>query len=199
MSYSYKEFPLDVESAFEKLIKAHNLSVEKREDYYVGLSNRHVIIDFSFDKGTLYSELRKSGDNFSFSIYQVYEHLYGSALKNYFERLKIGEDELGYPKSDLIGYAKLFENELSSILNGNFEWYEELRTELEYEKQLVGVVLGPHLPHPNPISKKFWNGDPTWKEDVEKFIKEEKIEIKLDYNSTIPKAGRKWWQKLFGS
>lgn len=199
MSYSYKEFPTDVLNVFESIIKTHNLSLETREDYYVGLSNRHVEISFSFDRGDLYSEIRRRDDDFVFAIYQVYKHIYGCVAEVNYVRSKIGRRQLGYPKTDLVWFAKLFENELSSILIGNFDWYEELRTEIEYEKQLVAVVLGPHLPHPNPISNKFWNGDPKWKEDVEKFIEEEKIELKPAYNNTLPKAGRKWWQKLFCS
>jgi hypothetical protein len=191
MSYSYKEFPNDVLNAFETIIKTHDLAVEMREDYYVGLSNRHVEVSFSFDRGDLYSEIRKSNDDFTFAIFQVYKHLCGVKADENYQSAKIGRKQLGYPKTDLLWFAKLFENELSSILTGNFDWYEELRTEKEYEKQLVAVVLGPHLPHPNPISKKFWNGDPTWREDVEKFIKEEKIELNPAYNSTLPKAGRK--------
>ena len=189
---------MDVLNAFETVIKTHNLSVEKREDYYVGLSNRHVEISFSFDRGDLYSEIGKRSDDFTFAIYQVYKHLYGSAAEDNYKRSKIGGKQLGYPKTDLAWFAKLFENELSAILTGNFDWYEKLRTEKEYEKQLVAVLLGPNLPHPNPISNKFWKGDPTWREDVEKFIKEEKIELKPAYNSTLPNAGRTWWKKLFG-
>ncbi len=174
MRFSYKEFPEDVLTAFEIIIKMHKLSVEIREDYYVGLSNGHVEISFSFDKGDLYSEICRKNDDYSFAIYQVYKHLYGNMAEDNYQRSNIGGKQLGYPKTDLVWFAKLFENELSSILIGNFEWYQELRTEKEYEKQLVAVVLGPHLPHPNPMSKKYWSGDPTWRQDVEKFIKEER-------------------------
>ncbi len=199
MSCSYKEFPEDVLNAFETIIKMHKLSVEKKEDYYVGLSNKHVEITFSFDKGDLYSELSKKNDNFTFAIYQVYKHLYGSKAEENYQDSKIGGKQLGYPKTDLVWFAKLFERELSSILTGNFDWYKELRTEKEYEKQLMSVVLGPHIKYEHPISQKFWKGDPSWRQDVEYFIKEKGIELKPAYNSTLPKAGRTWWKKLFGS
>ncbi len=199
MSHSYQEFPEDVLNAFEAVIQLHKLTVEKREDYYVGLSNKFVEINFSFDRGDLYAELRKKNDDFTFAIYQIYKHLYGSIAEENYQNSKIKERKFGYPKTDLVWFAKLFENELSSILIGNFEWYEALRSAQEYEKQLVAVVLGPHLLHPNAIRAKFWNGDPTWRQDIEKFIKDEGIELKPFNNNTLPKTGRSWWQKLFGS
>ena len=198
MSFSYKEFPQDVLSAFEKLIKKHKLCVKISEDYLVELSNKYVEISFSFDRGDLYSELCKKNDNYTFAIYQVYKHLYGSVAEDNYKRRKNGGNESGYPKSDLIWFARLFENELSSVLTGNFDWYDELRKEKEYESQLVAVVLGPHLPHPNPISKKMWDGDPTWRHDVEAFIKEKGIKLDPVYNSKLPKPGRTWLNKLFG-
>ena len=147
----------------------------------------------------MYAELSKKNDDFTFAIYQIYKHLYGSIAEVNYQNSKIKERKFGYPKTDLVWFAKLFENELSSILIGNFEWYEALRSAQEYEKQLVAVVLGPHLPHPNAISAKFWNGDPTWRQDIEKFIKDEGIELKPFNNNTLPKTRRSWWQKLFGS
>lgn len=199
MSHSYQEFPEDVLNAFEAVIQLHKLTVEKREDHYVGLSNEFVEINFSFDRGDLYAELSKKNDDFTFAIYQIYKHLYGSIAEENYQNSKIVEKKLGYPKTELVWFAQLFENELSSILMGNFEWYEAVRSAQEYERQLVAVVLGPHLPHPNDISVKFWNGDPTWRQDIEKFIKDEGIELKPFNNNTLPKPRRSWWQKLFGS
>ena len=196
MSFSYKEFPEDVLNAFESIIKVHNMSVERKEDYYVGLSNKHVKITFAYDKGDLYAELRKKNDDFTFAIYQVYRHLYGTKAEANNQNLK--SDGVRNPKADLVWFAKLFENELSSILTGDFSWYEELRAAKEYENQLVSIVLGPHLNHAHPISQKFWKGDSTWREDVEQFIRDKGIELKPTYNSTLPKAGRSWWQKLLG-
>lgn len=189
MSYSYKEFPEDVLSAFKPIIKKYNLSIEQREDS-VRFSNNHVEISFSFDRGDLYSELNMKNDDFTFAIYHVYKFLYGAKADENYTNSNIGSRQGVYPKTHLLWLAQLFENELSSILTGNFSWYKELRAEKEYENQLTAVVLGPHIKYEHPISQKFWKGDPTWREDVEQFIKENGIKLMPAYNSTLPKAGR---------
>ncbi|MES2380940.1 MAG: hypothetical protein V4538_07850 [Bacteroidota bacterium] len=198
MSYSYKEFPKDVLNAFDTIIKKYNLAIEQSEDCYVTLSNSFVEISFSFERGDLYSELGKKDDDFTFAIFQVYKHLYGNQAEDNYQVSKIGTKQFGYPKTDLIWFAKLFENELSSVMTGNFDWYKELRTEKEYEKQLVAVILGPHLNYEHPIKQKFWKGDSTWRQDIEYFIKENNIELESGHNSTLPKVERSWRQKLLG-
>jgi len=177
MSYSYKEFPEDVLSAFETIIKAHNLIIKKREDFYIGLSNQYVEIKFSFDKGTLYSELRKIDDDFTFPIISVFSHLYKIQADEWFRNVKMIQKNMSYPKYYLVEYAKLFENELASILTGNFSWYSALRAELEYERKLTAILLGPQIDYNHPISQKFWKGDVTWKQDLAHFIKEHGIEL----------------------
>ncbi|MES1182033.1 MAG: hypothetical protein ABUL44_04485, partial [Flavobacterium sp.] len=175
-----KEFPEDVLAAFEIIIKAHNLFIEKKEDFYIGLSNQFVKIMFSFDKGTLYSELRKTDDDFTFPIFGVFSHINKIQAHEWFQNVKIHQKTMSYPKFYLIEYAKLFENELATIFTGNFSWYSALRAALEYERHLVAIILGPQIDYNHPISQKFWKGDETWKQDLEQFIKEHGI--KLDPN-----------------
>lgn len=177
MSYSYKEFPDDVLNAFEKVINEHQLCIEKREDYYVALSNQFVEIMFSFDKGTLYSELRKTDDDFTFPIFGVYSYINKLQAHEWFQKVKIHQKTMSYPKLYLVEYAKLFQNELARIFTGNFNWYSALKAELEYERHLVAIILGPQIDYNHRISQKFWKGDETWKQDLEHFIKEHGIEL----------------------
>lgn len=177
MSYSYKEFPEDVLNAFEIIIKKHYLIIEKREDFYVALSNQFVEIKFSYDKGTLYPELRKTDDDFTFPIIGVYSHIYKIQAHEWIQNVKMQKKNERYPNYYLVEYAKLFENELASILTGNFSWYSALRAELEYEQKLITILLGPQIDYNHPISQKFWKGDSTWKQDLEQFIKEQGIEL----------------------
>ena len=169
MSFSYKEFPQDVLTSFQTLIDEYSLSIKVTGDYHVEISNRNVVLSFSFDRGDLYSEIRKKNKDYTFAIWQVYKFLFPDSQSK--------EKSKNYPVDDLKFYASLFRNELNSVLLGDFHWYKDLKKEKEYEKKLVAVILGPKMDYKHPISQKFWNGDKTWRSDIEEFIKENNIKI----------------------
>ncbi|MBU3823148.1 hypothetical protein KO566_13880 [Flavobacteriaceae bacterium XHP0103] len=170
MSFSYKEFPQDVLDSFSPLIEKHNLSKKIRGDHFVELTGEKVVLQFAFDRGDLYCEIKKPSDNFKFAIWQVYEFLFPNS------QIKIESKE--YPKADLKFYCELLNKEMESIMLGDFSWYNRLRKETEYESSLISVILGPEMDYEHPISQKFWNGDKTWKSDIEDFIKQKGIKLK---------------------
>ena len=66
---------------------------------------------------------------------------------------------------------------LPTVLNGDFSWYNKQKNSDLYERKLVGVILGKNIDYDHPISKKFWSGDKSWRQDIETFIKENGINL----------------------
>ena len=170
MSFSYKEFPKDVFDSFSPLIEKHNLSKTFKGDYFVQLTGKKVVLQFEFDRGDLFCEIKKKGDDFKFALWQVYEFLFPISQKK--------NESKDYPKAELKFYCELLNNEMESIMLGDFSWYNELKKEIEYESSLIAVIYGPEMDYEHPISQKFWKGDKSWKSDMEDFIKQKGIKLK---------------------
>lgn len=168
MTYSYKEFPQDVLTAFVQLIETYRLTVEIEEDNLVELGNEHVVLKFMFDRGEFFAELRKDGDDTTFALWEIINYLVPNAWKK-----KKSKD---YPGGLLRFYAELFSNELNPILLGDDHWYEGLKEAKLYESSLIRAVR--QLDFHHPIYQKFSKLDKSWKADMETYIKQHNIQLK---------------------
>ena len=167
MTYSYKEFPKEVLSAFSDLIVKHQLNIEIEQDNQVELRNESVILKFSFDRGEFFADLRKSGKDYTFALWQIINYLDLEVWNK--------EKSKDYPGGLLRLYAKTLDHELSSVFSGNFPWYEGLKAQKQYESSLMRIFW--KLDKEHPIRQKFWKGDKTWKEDMEAYVEENEIQL----------------------
>jgi hypothetical protein len=174
--HSYEEFPKDAELAFSSIKEKYRLKFKANGIYSVDFTNKYCRINFNMDRYDLQALLFKKGDSTSFSI----------------TRLAIDVNELEYSKEvipatgygnkegvkdSLFFYSRILDKYLNHILKGDLIWYDRIKQEDEYESKLIGVILGGEIEHKHPISKKFWDGDSSWKSDIEKYIKEKEIKI----------------------
>src|SRR5690606_10784041 len=112
MSFSYNEFPNDVLEAFSILITKHRLSKKIEGNYYVELSNKNMVLQFEFDRATLYCEIKKKGDDYKFAIWQVYNFLFSQNQKKFGNKMST-VDTLNF-------YCDLLNNDMESIILGDF-------------------------------------------------------------------------------
>ena len=175
--HSYKDFPEDVINAFSNITDKYQLQFKTDGIYSVDISNQFIKMNFNMDRYDLQGLLFKKGDSNSFGITRLIT--YGKPDEFKMEKFPDAEygDKHGI-RNQLNHYAFLIDKYLSNILKGNFDWYDQVKKEDEYEKKLIGLILGPEIKSGHPISKKFWDGDKTWKGDIEKYIVENNIELK---------------------
>ena len=184
LMHSYPEFPKDIIEAFQNLTFKYKLIPTVDGICSVNFDNKFCRLNFNMDRydlqGLLYRKdgiLFKKTDEYSFAITKIATLLNPeSKILDTFPKTTYGNrDEI---RQLLFWYADLTDKYLATVLTGDFSWYEREKKNDLYERQLIGVILGPHLNHEHPISKKFWGGDKSWRQDVEEFIKDNKIELK---------------------
>ena len=183
LMHSYPDFPKDAFEAFHNLTSKYKLKPTADGICSVNFDNQYCRLNFNMDRydlqGLLFRKtglLSKKTDDFSFGI---------SSIANLLEPNHNFADT--YPKTSygdkkairqlLFWYADLIEKCLPTVLNGDFSWYDKQKNADLYERKLVGVILGKHIDYEHPISKKFWSGDKSWRQDIETFIKDNDIKI----------------------
>ena len=175
--HSYSEFPNDVKIAFLPLVNQYNLKFKAEGICSVDLENKYCRINFNMDRYNLQGVIFKKGDSTSFAITRIASY----QNPKDFEKEEIPKTEYGDKKSikKLLHYFSMVTNKyLGEVLNGDFSWFDQVKKEDEYERQLVSLIMGSEMEYEHPISQKFWSGDKTWKADIEKYIKQNKISIK---------------------
>jgi hypothetical protein len=183
LMHSYPDFPRDAIEAFHNLTGKYKLKPKAEGICSIDFDNPHCRLNFNMDRYDLQGVLfRKHGwitkkiDDFPVNIVVVANLLTPNhPFADTYPKTTYGDTHA--IRQLLFWYAELIENCLSTVLNGDFSWYEKQKNADLYQRKLVGVVLGKHMDREHPISKKFWSGDKTWKQDVEKFIQDNHIQL----------------------
>ncbi len=174
--HSYESFPDDVIDAFTPLVNKYDLEFKVNAMYSVDIKNQHCKINFNMDRYHLQGLFYRKDDYTSFDIMRLvsYSLTDDDKVLERFPKSEYGDKE-GI-KNQLIHFVFIIDKYLGHVLNGNFDWYERLKEEVEYENGLVELIL--ELEYDHPINKKFQNGDSTWIKDIEAYIDENDIKIK---------------------
>ncbi|WP_439698120.1 hypothetical protein ACFGVS_07640 [Mucilaginibacter sp. AW1-7] len=165
----YADFKKDIANGFSELISEFDLElILIRNGLYI-LRGKNCILKFTFDRGDVFCEFKKTSDDIhtlGYGVFPVLKFLH-SAVK-----INISYD----PGLQLLEYAKVISEHLKNVLNGDFSWLNEfLNSESELNK-IMGYILE-NLSYHHPISKKMRSGDESWKQDFQKYIQENNIEL----------------------
>jgi hypothetical protein len=174
LMHSYPDFPKDVLGIFADLIKEYDLKPKVDGIYSVDLENKFCKINLNMDRYDLQVLLSKKNDEITFGVYRVALNLCpeNSTLQN-FPKTEYGDKNA--TRKLISFYADVIRNCLSTVLNGDFSWYDRIKEADSYESKLIAVVH--RLEFKNPIQQKFWKGDKTWRQDIEKYIKDNNITL----------------------
>lgn len=168
---NYRGFRQDVEDSFKDLIEEFDLKlVEPYEGYFL-LSGTKCVIRIAYDRGDIscqFKQISEPRDSPGYSVWAVYKFLRPS-------QAAVDKSERIYDaKLQLVENSNMVTN-LKNVLNGDFSWLKDFLKKQEKENKIVDFIL--HLDYHNPIASKFWRGDPSWQNDIEKYLMENKIEL----------------------
>lgn len=168
----HDSFNEEVLKIFADLIDKHQLEVEVEETYSVTLLNESIALTFVYnpmlDRGDFQPKLLKVDDDYyAIGLEEMVDYLLPQLSK-----VALYED---YPLSAVRFYAQLFRKELQPILLGDFHWYEGLKAQKLYENCLMREFW--KLDKAHPIPKKFWQGDKTWRTDLEAYVEVNNIPL----------------------
>lgn len=170
---NYPGFDKDVIESFCNLISDFGLEFEEISEGRFLLKGEKCIIRITNDRGDIFcgflrpEELNSAKP--SYSIWAVFRYLNPST--------KNDDSERNFdPKDQLLEAANLVGEELRNVLLGDFNWLPGFLAKELYERELSNFVLN-ELEYESSISKKFWEGDPSWKIDVEEYIRQNNIKI----------------------
>lgn len=174
--HSYNEFPNDVKKAFANLTSKYGLTYHPNGICSVDIKNKFCRLNFNMDRYDLQGLLFKTGDSTSFGLIRLANDLDSKDFST--KEIPITEYNNQQSIRELLNfYSKMIDSNLSHVLQGDFSWYNRIKSEDNYEKKLVGVIIGSKIEYEHPISKKFWSGDSSWKPDLEEYIKKNGIKI----------------------
>lgn len=183
LMHSYPDFPKDAIEAFQNLTTKCKLKPTVKGICSVNFDNKFCRLNFNMDRYDLQGLLfRKQGllikktDDFSFGISEIANLLCPNHnLADTYPKTTYGDKQA--IRQLLFWYADLAEKCLTTVLTGDFSWYEKQKSDDLYQRKLVGVILEKQIDHEHPISKKFWSGDKSWRQDIETFIKDNNIKL----------------------
>jgi len=174
--HSYDDFPRDVEDSFSSIVDKYEFKFHVQGICSVDIENKFCRINLNMDRFDLQGLLFINGEETSFSL----SRLASDQNDKKFEKEEFPSSDYGNKESikrQLEYYANISDKYLETTLKGDFSWFNRMKEEDAYEKQLVGLILGSEIEHTHPISKKFWSGDKSWKTDIENYIRQNNIEI----------------------
>jgi hypothetical protein len=153
----------EVKSFFQPLIDKYNLTIQSDDLTFVKLIGAKSTILFSVDRG----DLNVSFQNPEFTRHEDYGII--SILDLLIEKPQPEFPKIT-PQSDKVlvlleYYYTIIDKYLLHVVEGDFNWVEECRKRDDEDQYLTGYVLR-ELDYDNPIQKKFWSGDNTWKTDL---------------------------------
>ena len=169
---NYSEFEIDIKNAFKKIIDDFNLILLELQEGRFLLKGLKCNLRFTYDRGDVFCGFLQPEetnlDRSSYNVWTIYRFLYPDDIDN--------SERVYDPKDQLIEIAALIDKKLRNILFGDFSWLSEFLIKEAYEKKLTKFVLN-KLDYNDSITRKFWKGDFTWKQDVEKLIVEKGITL----------------------
>lgn len=169
---TYPNFKRDIEEAFQDLIEQFRLKLlELHEGSYL-LKGAACNIKFGYDRGDTvcqFKQVAESYDTPGYSVLAVFKFL--SPSKEAFSK----HERIYDPRLQLIEYANMV-RDLKNVLNGDFSWLKDFIERQEREDKLSLFVIG-NLSMDNPILKKFWSGDISWKQDIENYLRENNLSL----------------------
>jgi len=168
---NYRGFRQDVEDSFKDLIQEFDLKlIEPYEGYYLLLGTK-CVIRIAYDRGDIscqFKQISEPRDSPGYSVWAVYKFIW--PLKEAADKSERTYDA----KLQLVENANMVKN-LKNVLNGDFSWLKDFLKKQEKENKMLDFIL--HLDYNNPIKQKFWAGDLSWQEDIEKYLDENNINL----------------------
>jgi hypothetical protein len=169
---NYRAFRQDIESSFKDLIQEFDLElIEPYEGYYLLLGAK-CNIRITYDRGDIscqFKQISEPKDTPGYSIWAVYKFL--CPLKEAADK----SERTYNAKLQLVENSNMVKN-LKNVLNGDFSWLKDFIKKQERENKISSFVIS-NLNMDNPISKKFWSGDVSWQQDIEKYLHENNINL----------------------
>lgn len=168
---NYPTFRQDIKDNFKDLIQEFDLKIiELHEGCYL-LKGIKCNIRFTYDRGDIschFKQVSDYQDSPGYNVWAVFKHLYPS--KEVSDNTKESYDA----KLQLLEYSNIVKD-LKSVLNGNFWWLGDFLQKEKRANKLLNYVLS--LDSENFISKKFWSGDISWQQDIEKYVNQNNINL----------------------
>lgn len=168
---NYRAFRQDIEDSFKDLIQEFHLKlVEPYEGYYLLLGTK-CNIRFTYDRGDIscqFKQISEPRDSPGYSVWAVYKFLW--PLKEAADKSERTYDA----KLQLVQNSNMIKN-MKNVLNGDFSWLKDFAKKQEREDKISLFIIDLSLD--NPISKKFWGGDASWQQDIEKYLNENNISL----------------------
>ena len=165
----YPVFKQDIEDSFKDLIKEFEVKLlELHRGCYL-LEGEKCSIRFTYDRGDVSCHFKQPSeykDSPGYNVWAVSKFLYSTK-----ESSKIIFDA----RSQLFEYLDIIQSKLKNVLRGDFSWLTDFTKEKERENKILDFVLG--LDNDNLIKKKFWKGDLSWQEDIDRYLNENNIKL----------------------
>ena len=178
---NYTNFKNDIKSAFKNLIDKYQLDLIEVYPGCYELINLNCALRFTYDRGDINCNIRPVS---VFKNETESEYGYGiNSVASYLLRSKndlLSSKELVYDaRLQLARYAEIVEKYLTQVLEGDFSWlngYIEKKRKLNIK---IKYVLE-QLEHKNLIYKKLMDGDDTWENDLDNYLKKKDIRGNTD-------------------
>jgi hypothetical protein len=169
---NYPEFKQEIEHSFHDLIIMFNLNLKELHEGSYLLEGLKCNIRFTYDRGDIFCDFKQPHeyqDSPGYGVWAVYKFL--DPQKELIEK----SERIYDTKLQLRYFSNLIQNNLENVLKGDFSWLKDFLKERERRNKMLNIAL--HLDRENPIAKKFWKGDQTWQNDIEEYVKENKINL----------------------
>lgn len=166
---NYPDFKRDIEDSFKDLIQEFDLTlVELTEGCYL-LKGPKCNIRITYDRGDItcdFKQISEYQNSPGYGVWAVCKFLYPlKAVSKKSERIYDAKLQL-VENSNIV-------KDLRNVLNGDFSWLKDFVKGRERENKILNFIL--HLDYNHPISIKFWVGDLSWQQDVEKYLNDNHI------------------------
>ena len=171
--HTYPNFSNDITKAFHGLIDEFHLELLNPSEGLYLLKGDNCKLRFTFDRGDISCQIKQSGDmddGAGHVVYLVYRHLFP------YEANSENKDRVYDFLFQLQYDAQIVEKYLKPVMNGDFSWLPSFLAEEDYENKLIWYVIS-NLHNDNPIQRKFWACDVSWKIDLESYLKERNIKL----------------------
>jgi hypothetical protein len=168
-------FEQEIREVFAKIISDNNFILTKRNkdnDVFL-LSNNILLLELGEYRGETWCKFKRpTGDemNIGYQMWHVYNFLYPND-ETYVTIKENGDWVSRY--EDLKIYAHMLTHKMAFILKGDYFWEKEYLEKQRIEEAKMEIFWS--FDNETEIMKKYFERDPTWKEDLDKYIKDNGI------------------------
>lgn len=172
-----KNFEQEIRDVFDQIIIKNEFIVsdyyEKKGRSECSLSNNILILEFGYAMGETWCKIKRPTDDrmsLGYELWHIFNFLYPND-KTYTIVKENGYWASRYEQLQI--YAHMLTHEMAFVLKGDYFWEKEYLEDNRKEEAKMEIFWKIDISH--PIKEKFHNNDPTWKEDLDKYIKDNDI------------------------